>query len=406
MPPLFSLVKEAENSAARAGVLKTAHGEIETPNLFAAATHAATKALSPAQLKEIGAPGILANTFHLLLRPGPEVISKLGGLHRFAGWEGPIFTDSGGFQVFSLGHLLDAPGNSAEVKGLVSRAGVRKKSLLAVTEEGCLFKSPLDGAEVFLSPEKAIRAQLLLGADIIVAFDELSPYHFSKEQTRASMERTHRWLARCVREADSSWQLANSKKPNATSQKLFGVVQGGVHLDLRKESAEFIAAAGVDGICIGGCLGTSKEEEDEIVARTISFLPEGKARHLLGIGDGIEDFLRGIDAGVDTFDCVAPTRNARHGSLFSSEEGKLQITNARFREDPRPIDESCDCPTCRQFSRAYLHHLFRAREPLALTLASQHNLAFLFSFLKRARAAILAGKWQEFRQEEENKLTR
>jgi queuine tRNA-ribosyltransferase len=329
-------------------------------------THATVKAVGPDDLEAIGAGIVLANTYHLLLRPGPELIAEFGGLHGFMRWPRPILTDSGGFQVFSLGHLR------------------------AVDDAGVRFRSHLDGAEVALTPERVIAVEELLGADIILPLDECPPYPCPPEVARAATERTHRWAERA---------LAARKRPD---QALFGIPQGGMDRDLRAASAAFIGALPFDGISIGGLsVGEPKPMMWEMLEAVVPVLPDAKPRHLLGVGSP-EDLLEGIARGVDMFDCVLPTRTARTGGLYTPT-GRLNIRAARFRAERGPVDPTCDCYTCRTFSAGYLHHLIRAEddgqhgELLYFRLASIHNLRFLIRLVERARAAILAGTFAAFR---------
>ncbi len=324
-------------------------------------TQATVKAVTPGELAEVGARIVLANTYHLYLRPGAEVVERAGGLHEFMQWHGPILTDSGGFQVFSL--------------------SARRK----ITEDGVRFRSHLDGSEHLFTPESVTRVQERLGADIIMAFDECAPYPAEKEYVREAMERTHAWAERCL--------SAHTRQ----DQALFGIVQGGVWPDLRRQSARFLGSLDFPGYGIGGLsVGEEKGQMAEALEAAISELPENRPRYLMGVG-APEDVLDSIVAGVDMFDCVLPTRNARNGGLFTPA-GRLNIRNGSFREDLLPVQSDCDCYTCRNFTRAYLHHLFRAEELLAYTLATVHNLRFLIALVERARGAVLRGELSDFRE--------
>jgi len=371
------------------GRLRTPHGEIETPAFVAVATRATVKALSPADLRAVGVQVLIGNTYHLYLRPGPEVVAELGGLHGFSGWDGPWMTDSGGFQVFSLGAgKVHGVGKIASIFPGDDPPRPTGPSLVQLTEEGARFRSVVDGAWVFFSPEEVIRAQRLLGADIILPLDECtSPFH-DRAYTQAAMERTHRWAERALQ----AFRETRGLGPNP-DQVLFGIVQGGAYQDLRRRSARVIAQLGFPGFAIGGSLGRSKEDMLRVIEWTVAELPEEKPRHLLGIG-GVEDILEAVRRGIDTFDCAAPTRMARNGSLLTpSEEGfRLNIKNARFRRDGRPIDEGCDCPTCRTHSRAFLHHLLRTGELAYFRLATLHNLRFMVRLLGAIRGAIVQGR--------------
>ncbi len=354
---MFEFTLEATCGRARAGRFVTPHGTLLTPIFAPVGTQATVKMLTPAQLEEAGARLILSNTYHLYLRPGDERIRRLGGLHSFMSWPHPILTDSGGFQVFSL-------------------AATRR-----VDEDGVTFKSHIDGSLHRLTPEKAIAIQENLGADIIMAFDECSdPY--DRAYTRIAMERTHRWAERCL------------KAKTRSDQALFGIVQGGIDPQLRAESARFIASLDTPGIAIGGLsVGETKEEMHAMLDIVTGILPVHKPRYLMGVGTP-EDILQGVARGVDVFDCVLPTRLARHHAAFSSQ-GRLNLRSAVYSDDERPIDETCDCYTCRHFSRAYLRHLITAGEWLAGTLLSIHNIRTLTRLMQEIRQAILEGTFEQ-----------
>jgi queuine tRNA-ribosyltransferase len=358
-------VLEARDGAARAGRIETRHGWLETPAFFPVGTYGAVRGVSPDELAAIGVQGVLANTYHLHLRPGEAEVAAHGGLHGFMGWRGPILTDSGGFQVFSL------------------------DAFCRRSEEGVEFKSPIDGARVFLSPERAIAIQEALGADLIVALDEFEAIEPGAEperaqaRTRACLERTLRWAARC--------RAAHAR----SDQLLFGIVQGGGDLALRAESAERTLALGFDAIAIGGLgVGELPASRDEIVAATVAPLPDAAPRYLMGIGLP-EDLVAAVERGVDLFDCVIPTRHGRHGSVFTSR-GRLNLRNAAHRDDRGPIDPDCACPACRRFSRAYLRHLVTCGDALGARLLSLHNLAYYMSLVRALRDAVLAGRVREF----------
>ncbi|HQL90406.1 MAG TPA: tRNA guanosine(34) transglycosylase Tgt [Syntrophales bacterium] len=357
----FELLKTDRNTGARLGRMTTAHGEVRTPVFMPVGTQGTVKAMTPTGLEEAGAEIILGNTYHLYLRPGHELIRDHGGLHRFMHWDRPILTDSGGFQIFSLGPLR------------------------RITEEGVHFQSHIDGSRHFLSPERAIEIQEALGSDIMMCLDDCTPYPADRAYAAKSMALTHRWAKRC-REAKISEDRA-----------LFGIVQGGVHRDLRRASAEALAAIGFDGYAIGGLsVGEPKDLMMETLEATAPLLPPGQARYLMGVGTP-EDIVEGVHHGIDLFDCVMPTRCARNGLLFTNH-GKVVIKNARYRTDQAPLDETCDCYTCRNFSRAYLRHLFIAREILALLLNTIHNVRFYLALMERIRAAIAGGAFEAFRR--------
>jgi queuine tRNA-ribosyltransferase len=353
---MFSFEIKAQAGAARAGVFQTPHGTLETPIFAPVGTQATVKTLTPAQLDELGATLVLSNTYHLYLRPGDELLSEMGGLHKFMQWPGPILTDSGGYQVFSLSQT-------------------RK-----IDDDGVTFKSHIDGSSHRFTPEKSIQIQENLGADIIMAFDECSDPN-DKAYSKTAMERTHRWAERCL----------TAKRRD--DQALFGIIQGGIDPELRAASAQFIASLPFPGIAIGGLsVGETKEEMQNILKLLGNFLPDSKPRYLMGVGTP-EDLINGIALGVDIFDCVLPTRLARHNAAFSSE-GRLNLMNAAFSKDQRPIDDTCSCYTCQTFTRAYLRHLVVAKELLAGTLLSIHNLHALIQLVKAMRVSILDGTFE------------
>ena len=346
----------ATDGNARRGRLTLAHGSIDTPAFMPVGTYGTVKAMTPRDLAATGAQICLGNTFHLWLRPGLEVIAAHHGLHRFMGWDKPILTDSGGFQVFSLGAL-------------------RK-----ITEEGVRFSSPINGDKLFLTPEESMRIQRTLDSDVVMIFDECTPYPADYETAAKSMRLSLRWAQRSRDEFD---RLEN---PNA----LFGIVQGGMHEALRDESLAGLSEIGFDGFAIGGLsVGEPKEDMARILAHTTPRLPTSKPRYLMGVGTP-EDLVHGVQTGIDMFDCVMPTRNARNGHLFT-RHGDIRIKNAQYKNDPRPLDASCDCYTCRHFSRAYLHHLFRVGEILGAQLNTEHNLHYYQTLMRELREAIVAG---------------
>ena len=344
------------DGAARRGRLTLAHGVVDTPAFMPVGTYGSVKAMSPVELHEIGAQICLGNTVHLWLRPGLEVIEAHGGLHRFMGWDGPILTDSGGFQVFSLGAL-------------------RK-----ITEEGVKFQSPINGDKLFLTPEESMRIQHVLNSDIVMIFDECTPYPATQKEAADSMRLSQRWARRS---RDKHDQLENT---NA----LFGIVQGGMYEDLRDESLAALTDIGFDGYAIGGLsVGEPKEDMARILAHTAPRLPTDKPRYLMGVGTP-EDLVRSVQAGIDMFDCVMPTRNARNGWLFT-RFGDIKIKNAAHKTDTRPLDETCGCYCCQNFSRAYLHHLHRTQEILGARLNTIHNLYYYQTLMRELREAIAAG---------------
>lgn len=372
---------------ARLGLLETPHGTIETPNFIFCATKAAIKGATMDQVKACGADIILANTYHLLLQPGPEVVAAHGGLHRMMGWNGPMLTDSGGFQIFSIGHGWVAD----EIKGRRHRGSPAQQ--VKITEEGATFRAYTHGRAVTLTPEEAIRVQRALGADLIVVLDECTPFHVDRDYTARSMALSHRW-------ADRS--LAEFRVGDDGRQALYGIVQGGVYADLRRESAEFVNARPFFGQAIGGCLGQNKAQMREVTAMARSPLRDDRPTHLLGIG-GISDLWDGVAMGIDTFDCVHPTRLARHGGALCrpwENDGleHLNLRNARFRTDYAPLDPHSSCAFSRQYTRAYLHHLLKAGETLGGQLLTLHNIAFMAGLAREIRAALREGRFSEARE--------
>jgi queuine tRNA-ribosyltransferase len=367
----------AEDGAARRGRLETARGAIETPVFMPVGTAATVKTLEPRDLEALGARIVLANTYHLYVRPGHERVQRLGGLHRFMSWGGGLLTDSGGFQVFSLGEK----GTGREKGG---------PGLVEIAEEGVTFRSHLDGSRQFLSPERAIEVQEALGADVIMAFDECPPALADRAYHELSLARTQRWLVRCR----AAWRALEERDGDRCA--LFGIAQGGLFPELRARAIADAAALDLPGYALGGyAVGESPAQMWEGVSRDAPLLPREKPRYLMGVGTP-EDLLAGIAAGVDMFDCVLPTRTARNGLLFTSR-GKLVIRNARYADDDRPPDPDCACYTCRTFSRAYLRHLFKAGEILALRANTLHNLHFYLSLMDGARRAIEAGTFGAYR---------
>ena len=382
---------EKRDGLARVGVIHTPHGDIKTPAFVGAATRATVKALTMKEMRELGSQSILANTYHLILAPGADLIEEAGGLAEFSSWHGPTFTDSGGFQIFSL----------PDVK---------------ITEEGAKFKSHINGDKFEMTPESSMRDQWKIGADIHMAFDHLAKSE-KREDIEEAMHRTHKWLDRCVKEHDSirarvlaeplfqGHTQGRSAKPTvlekgvsatrAPEQYLYAVVQGGTFLDLRKQSAEYCASKPVDGFGIGGVF--TAEGMEEMLKTVNAILPENKPRHLLGMGQEPIDLFVGVEQGCDTFDCVAPTRMARNGSLYTLD-GRINIKNARFKHDYTPIMPDCDCECCKNYTKAYLHHLFKTDEITAKVLASIHNERFVVRTVDNIREAILDGTFQDYKQ--------
>src|SRR4051812_9666449 len=380
MTGTFEIQARDPATRARAGVLRTAHGDVRTPAFVPLATKATVKGLEPREVAALGYDMVLGNTFHLFLDPGHELVAEFGGLHEFMRWDGPIITDSGGFQVFSMGH----GGVADEVKG--RNTGNRHSAILAIEEEGVRFRSYIDGSERFMAPETSMEVQAALKSDLALVFDECTPFHVERDYTARSTERTHRWLERCLR-----WHAEHGPD----GQLVYGIVQGGVFADLRTESAQTVAASGCDGIAIGGSLGAEKEQMYEVVDWTTAVLDEGRPRHLLGIGE-IDDLVRCVALGIDTFDCAMPTRLGRHGvALVPDPEHRwrVDLTAARFRASDEPLMEGCPCPACAAgYPRGYLRYLLNARELTGLRLLTLHNLAFVSRVMERLRTAIAAGR--------------
>ncbi|HBG5344805.1 TPA: tRNA guanosine(34) transglycosylase Tgt [Clostridioides difficile] len=359
----YELIKTCKQSGARLGRLHTPHGIIETPIFMPVGTQATVKSMTPEELKEIGSQIILSNTYHLYMRPGHELIKRAGGLHNFMNWDKPILTDSGGFQVFSLGPL-------------------RK-----IKEEGVEFRSHLDGSKHFLTPEKAMEIQNALGSDIMMAFDECAPYPADREYVKNSLERTTRWLKRC-----------KDAHNNTDKQALFGIIQGGMYKDLREQSAKEITSIDLPGYAIGGLsVGEPKPLMYDVLEHTTPLMPKDKPRYLMGVGSP-DDLVEGVIRGVDMFDCVLPTRIARNGTAMTSQ-GKVVVRNATYAEDFTPLDPECDCYTCKNYSRAYIRHLIKANEILGARLITTHNLHFLLNLMKQIRQAIMEDRLLDFRNE-------
>jgi len=365
----------ARDGAARAGMLRTEHGDVATPAFVPLASTATVKTLHASEVEALGFDMVLGNTYHLFIQPGQELIAEMGGLHEFMAWRRPIITDSGGFQVFSMGFGSVAD----EIK---HRRGDRESHVIRIEEEGVTFRSYLDGTPLFMGPETSMEVQAALGSDVALAFDECTPFHADRDYTARATERTHRWLDRCV-----SW-----RREHAPAGQLFmGIVQGGVHEDLRAESAERVAStAGIDGVAVGGSLGQEKEQMHEVVRWSLAPVAEELPRHLLGIGD-VDDILAAVAAGIDTFDCATPTRLARHGTALVHEpeaRWRLDLKKNAWRESREPIDPGCPCPACREHTRAYLHYLLRAGELTGARLLTLHNLTFMRDLMRGIRAAI------------------
>ncbi|HWI06774.1 MAG TPA: tRNA guanosine(34) transglycosylase Tgt [Solirubrobacteraceae bacterium] len=377
----LQILHQDPGSRARAGVLRVSHGEIRTPAFIPLATKATVKGLEPREVAALGYDMVLGNTFHLFLEPGAELISRFGGLHDFMGWRRPIITDSGGFQVFSMGHGTVAD----EIKGRAPTGPERMGRVLEIDEQGVRFRSYIDGSERFMGPETSMEVQAKLNSDIALVFDECTPYNIDRDYTARSTERTHRWLDRCL-----AWHAAHGPQ----DQLVYGIVQGGVHEDLRVASAQAVADRPVGGIAIGGSLGAEKAQMYEVVEWAVAAIDRGRPRHLLGIGD-VDDLIRGVELGVDTFDCAMPTRLGRHGvALVPDPESRwrVDLTGARHKGSRAPIMDGCPCPACGGgHSRGYLRYLLKNRELTAVRLLTLHNLAYLARLMAGLRDAIASG---------------
>ena len=380
----------SKKSNARTGKITTPNGIINTPAFIFCGTKAALKSFSTTEAKFNNTQIILSNTYHLMLQPGSNIIAKHGGLHKFMNWDGPILTDSGGFQIFSLGY--GSVSDEIKGKGINSK---RNKTLLDINEEGSLFKSYIDGKNIYLTPEKSIAIQRDLGADLILVFDECTPFHSSKKYISKAMHRSHRWAKRSINRFNTK-VLYNSKNGSAGPQKIYGIIQGGIYEDLREESINFnLNNIETFGLAIGGSLGSTKEQMYKVVNFTARKLGHQHPVHLLGIGDP-KDIWNLVKDGIDTFDCVSPTRLARHGSaLIRKKRGKININNSMYESNMDPIDKKCGCSTCKNYSLAYLNHLFKSEELLGLQLLTSHNIYFMNNLMKTIRDSINEDKLNE-----------
>ncbi len=390
----WNIKKKLKNNRARIGTISTPHGEIETPAFIFCATKAALKSFTTQDAKKNNTQIILSNTYHLMLQPGSDLIAKHGGLHKFTGWNGPMLTDSGGFQIFSLGYGSVAD----EIKGR-KISSKNKKTLIEIKEEGAIFKSYTDGSNLLLSPENSIKIQRDLGADLILVFDECTPFNVDKDYTYNSMLRSHRWAKRSINAFNSKLKY-NSKEGSAGLQEIYSIIQGGIYKDMREESIDFNQnKTNTFGIAIGGSLGSTKKEMKDVVNFTASKLNDTRPVHLLGIGDPI-DIWTFVEQGIDTFDCVSPTRLARHGSaLIKGKQGKINLKNSIYREKISPIDMNCNCYTCKNFTLSYLYHLFASNELLALQLLTHHNIFFMNNLMNTIRVAIKEDNYENKKKE-------
>lgn len=376
----YKITNQSKDCLARTGILTLTHGKIQTPVFMPVGTKGTVKTLSRTDLENLNAEIILANTYHLYLRPGEQLIKKQGQLHKWINWDKPLLTDSGGFQIFSLAQQKDYAKNS------------NFKTKVKIDENGVFFKSHIDGSKHYLTPEQATKIQHDLGADIIMAFDECAPANSSKEYFRSAMQRTHNWLLRCIKEHNKL-----NKKQN-TPQSLFGIIQGGLFKDLRIESAKFIDSQNLPGIAIGGLsVGESKQEMAKMIEAVIPHLNTQKPRYLMGVGTP-EDLLECVERGIDMFDCVHPTRMARHGAFWTNQ-GRFSIKNEKFRADKAPLQKDCRCETCQNYSRSYLRHLINENEILGLRLMTIHNLHFLLNLMSEIRKSIKQDRFKKFKKD-------
>ncbi len=393
----FKIKTQSKSSKARTGIIKTPHGSIHTPYFIPVATAATVRSLDQRDMESLNAEVLLANTYHLHLRPGEKIIKKLGGLHKFMSWHRPLFTDSGGFQAFSLGYGMEHNINKLGNIFPEGKNAEKKEKLAVINDNGVTFKAHDNGKIIHLNPKKSIQIQQNLGADIILAFDECTSPLSGYEYTKKAMERTHKWALE---------SLKYHKKKPALNQSIYGIIQGGEYKDLRLESSKFISSLNFDGIAIGGSLGKSKLDMHNILDWVIPLLPKSKPTHLLGIGN-IDDIFKAVGQGIDTFDCVAPTRIARRGALFISPSSKgslknkfrINIDNAKYKLDKNPVDKYCNCSTCQNYSRAYLNHLYKSKELAYYRLASLHNVNFMLRLMEKIRDAIDNNTFQKLKKE-------
>ncbi len=393
MNKFFEVLKRSSSSNARLGKIQTTHGDIFTPAFIFCGTKATVKSILPQQLNSTNTQVILSNTYHLMLQPGPEIIAKQGGLQSFTQWNGPMMTDSGGYQIFSLGH----GSVSEEIKG--KNKNIKRKSLLKITEDGATFRNYLNGDKVFLSPEKSIELQRYFGADLIFVLDECTPFNVSKKYTENSMYLSHRWAKRCLKSFQSPLSQYTNNAGSSGNQYLYGIIQGGIYEDLRKIACEEICSQDFDGLAIGGSLGSNKKQMYEIFSYCENIIDKTKPVHVLGIG-GIDDILHGVSCGYDTFDCVSPTRIARHGILLSKYKNKgLNLNNNQFKNDHSPLDENCNLDEINKFTKSYLHHLFKSNEILGMVILTIYNVWFMNKFLEEIRESIKVDKFENYKEE-------
>jgi queuine tRNA-ribosyltransferase len=396
----FEVSKQSLSSKARLGSINTVHGEVKTPSFIFCGTKATVKSILPYQLRSAKTQIILSNTYHLMLQPGPDIISKEKGLQNFTQWRGPMMTDSGGYQIFSLGH----GSVSEEIKG--KNKNIKRKSLIKISEEGAIFRNYLNGDKVYLTPERSIELQRHFGADLIFVLDECTPFNVSKKYTENSMYLSHRWAKRCSDAFKNTYSNFDSQSGSSGRQHLFGIIQGGVYEDLRKIACEETCSGDYNGLAIGGSLGGSKEQMHDIFSFCSDLIDKSKPVHVLGIG-GLDDILHGVSCGYDTFDCVSPTRIARHGIMLSRLSTKgINLNNSKFKNDHSFIDEECELPEINNFSKSYLHHLFKANEILGIVILSLYNIWFMNKFFEEIRVNIQNDTFEIFKKNFLNNLTK
>ena len=400
MTNFFEVSKQSLSSKARLGSINTVHGEVKTPSFIFCGTKATVKSILPHQLRSAKTQIILSNTYHLMLQPGPDIISKEKGLQNFTQWRGPMMTDSGGYQIFSLGH----GSVSEEIKG--KNKNIKRKSLIKISEEGAIFRNYLNGDKVYLTPERSIELQRHFGADLIFVLDECTPFNVSKKYTENSMYLSHRWAKRCSDAFKNTYSNFDSQSGSSGRQHLFGIIQGGVYEDLRKIACEETCSGDYNGLAIGGSLGGSKEQMHDIFSFCSDLIDKSKPVHVLGIG-GLDDILHGVSCGYDTFDCVSPTRIARHGIMLSRLSTKgINLNNSKFRNDHSFIDEECELPEINNFSKSYLHHLFKANEILGIVILSLYNIWFMNKFFEEIRVNIQNDTFEIFKKNFLDNLTK
>jgi len=396
----FEVSKQSLSSKARLGSINTVHGEVKTPSFIFCGTKATVKSILPHQLRSAKTQIILSNTYHLMLQPGPDIISKEKGLQNFTQWRGPMMTDSGGYQIFSLGH----GSVSEEIKG--KNKNIKRKSLIKISEEGAIFRNYLNGDKVYLTPERSIELQRHFGADLIFVLDECTPFNVSKKYTENSMYLSHRWAKRCSDAFKNTYSNFDSQSGSSGRQHLFGIIQGGVYEDLRNIACEETCSGDYNGLAIGGSLGGSKEQMHDIFSFCSDLIDKSKPVHVLGIG-GLDDILHGVSCGYDTFDCVSPTRIARHGIMLSRLSTKgINLNNSKFKNDHSFIDEECELPEINNFSKSYLHHLFKANEILGIVILSLYNIWFMNKFFEEIRVNIQNDTFEIFKKNFLNNLTK